>query len=91
MSPDGFITGPNDSIEFPLGVGGELLHQWVYCLQSWRERHGSQGGTLNVDSDILDESVRNTGAFVMGRRMFDVGEAPWGDIPPFHLGVRHHT
>ena len=87
MSLDGFITGPNDSVEFPLGVGGERLHQWVYGLQSWRERHGSRGGARNIDSDILDESLRNTGAFVIGRRMFDFGEGPWGDNPPFHLPV----
>lgn len=46
-----------------------------------------EGGTRNVDADILDEAFRNTGAFVMGRRMFDVGEVPWGDNPPFRLPV----
>jgi hypothetical protein len=44
MSLDGFITGPNDVVELPLGEGGERLHQWLYDLASWRDRHGLTGG-----------------------------------------------
>lgn len=84
MSLDGFITGPNDDIENGLGEGGERLHQWMYDLESWREPHGMSGGVKNRDSEILDESFKAAGAFVMGRRMFDVSEGPWGDNPPFH-------
>jgi dihydrofolate reductase len=87
MSLDGFITGPNDDVEHPLGEGGERLHQWVYELASWRERHGLAGGKSNRDAEVLDEAFRNVGAFVMGRRMFNHGEKPWGDNPPFHLPV----
>lgn len=87
MSLDGFIAGPNDGPENPLGEGGERLHQWLYDLASWRERHGIAGGKTNIDAEVLDESFRNTGAVVMGRRMFDVGEGPWGDNPPFHMPV----
>lgn len=87
MSLDGYITGPNDSIEHPLGIGGERLHQWVYDLASWRERHGLTGGKANLDAAILEEAINNTGAVVMGRRMFDIGEGPWGDEPPFHVPV----
>jgi len=79
MSLDGYITGPNDSVE--------LLHQWLYDLASWRERHGIAGGETNRDAEILDEAFKNTGAILMGRRMFDVGEGPWGDNPPFHMPV----
>jgi dihydrofolate reductase len=87
MSLDGFITGPSDDVSRPLGEGGERLHQWVYELASWRERHGLAGGTTNRDAEVLDEAFRNVGAFVMGRRMFNHGEKPWGDNPPFHLPV----
>jgi dihydrofolate reductase len=87
MSLDGFITGPNDDVEHPLGEGGERLHQWVYELASWRERHGLAGGETNRDAEVLDEAFRNVGAFVMGRRMFNHGEKPWGDNPPFHAPV----
>jgi len=82
MSLDGFIAGPNDSPERPLGDGGERLHEWVYDLASWRERHGLEGGKTDTDADILDEAFKNVGAVVIGRRMFDVANG-WGDKPPF--------
>jgi dihydrofolate reductase len=87
MSLDGFITGPNDGPENGLGDGGERLHEWLYDLSSWRERHSLAGGQANRDAEILDEVFKNTGAIVMGRRMFDMAEAPWGDNPPFHMPV----
>ena len=82
MSLDGFITGPGDGVDSPLGAGGERLHEWVYGLESWRERHGQTGGETNRDAEILEEAFATTGAALMGRRMFDVGEGPWGDEPP---------
>lgn len=94
MSLDGFIAGPNDSVELPLGAGGERLHQWIYDLASWRESHNLDGGRTGVDSDIVEESVKNTGAYLMGKRMFDLGEPHWGDNPPFHVPVfvlTHHA
>lgn len=87
MSLDGFITGPNQSIENPLGEGGDRLHQWAYELESWRRPHGLAGGESNRDAEILDEAFQSAGAIVMGRRMFDHAEAPWGDSPPFHMPV----
>jgi dihydrofolate reductase len=87
MSLDGFIAGPNDSVELGLGEGGERLHQWLYDLASWRERHGIAGGKTDTDSEVLEESFQNAGAIVMGRRMFDLAEGPWGDNPPFHIPV----
>jgi dihydrofolate reductase len=82
-----FIAGPNDGTENPLGDGGEQLHQWVYGLASWRKLHGLPGGQTDRDSEILEESIKNTGAEVMGRRMFNNGEKYWGDNPPFHHPV----
>jgi dihydrofolate reductase len=87
MSLDGCITGPNDSVELGLGEGGERLHEWGVRLSSWRERHGMPGGETDHDSEVMAETFANVGAFVMGRRMFDHGEAPWGDDPPFRVPV----
>jgi dihydrofolate reductase len=104
MSLDGFVAGPNPSLEDPLGEGGERLHEWVVPLKSWRERHGLSGGESGPDSDLVEESIRNTAATVMGRRMFSGGAGPWeddpnadawwGDEPPFRHPVfvlTHHA
>lgn len=85
-SLDGFVAGPNDGLEHPLGEGGEKLHEWVYGLASWREPHGLEGGETSRDSEILDEAMRNVGAIIIGRRMFDLARG-WGDEPPFHMPV----
>jgi dihydrofolate reductase len=77
MSLDGFITGPHDGLGQPLGEGGERLQKWIYGSANKRERH-------DLDVVAFDESSKNAGAVVMGRRMFDVGEGLWGDTPPFH-------
>jgi dihydrofolate reductase len=87
MSLDGCIAGSNDDLDRPLGDGGDRLHEWIYCLASWRERHGLAGGETNRDAEVLEESFKNTGAVVMGRRMFNLGERYWGDDPPFHIPV----
>jgi dihydrofolate reductase len=86
MSLDGFVAGPNDGPELPLGKGGEQLHEWVFGLTSWRERHGLAGGTNDRDAEILDEAFRDLGAIVLGRRMFD-NAGGWADDPPFHMPV----
>lgn len=87
MSLDGFIAGPNWTPELPLGEGGARLHQWIYELASWREQHGLAGGNMNIDSDILEESIRETGAVIMGKGMFISGEKHWGSHPPFQMPV----
>jgi dihydrofolate reductase len=87
MSLDGYIAGSNDDLDRPLGDGGDRLHEWVYGLASWRERHGLAGGETSRDAEVLEESFKNTGAVVMGRRMFNLGERYWGDDPPFHIPV----
>jgi dihydrofolate reductase len=104
MSLDGFIAGPNQTLEQPLGEGGDRIHEWMYGLASFRERHGMEGGETNADSEVLEESIANTGAVLMGRRMFSGGAGPWeadpnpdgwwGDDPPFHVPVfvlTHHA
>jgi dihydrofolate reductase len=79
MSLDGFVAGPNDDVD--------PLHQWLYDLASWRKPHGLEGGQQNQDAEVLEEAFRNVGAVVMGRRMFDLAEEPWGENPPFHVPV----
>ena len=104
VSLDGFVAGPNQTLEEPLGEGGERLHDWITGLASWRETHGLEGGTRGVDDEIIAETTDATGAFLMGRRMFSGGSGPWendpkadgwwGDDPPFHASVfilTHHA
>src|SRR5947208_14707024 len=104
MSLDGFIAGPNQTLERPLGDGGERIHEWMYGLAAFRERHGQSGGTTGPDSEVLEEPLRTTGAILMGRRMFSGGAGPWeddpnadgwwGEEPPFGVPVfvlTHHA
>ena len=103
MSLDGYVAGPNQTLEEPLGKGGEQLHEWVFRLAAWREPHGLEGGEHGPDGELVRASVRRTGAVIMGRRMFSGGSGPWesdpnadawwGDNPPFHVPVfvlTHH-
>ena len=101
ISLDGFIAGPNQSLENPIGENGLRLHQWMFETASWRREHGLDGGEANADSDVVDGLVKDVGAYIMGRGMFGGGEGPWdegwsgwwGDDPPFHVPVfvlTHH-
>jgi len=87
MSLDGFVAGPNDGVDNGLGDGGERLHEWVLRLRAWREAHGYEGGETGPDDERFAAAIEASGAVVMGRRMFDHGEGPWGDEPPFHKPV----
>jgi dihydrofolate reductase len=82
VSLDGFYSGPAD-----IDAGFHRVTRWVIDTIAWRERLGFEGGQHNVNSEIVAETQEATGAYVMGRRMFDVGEVPWGDEPPFHAPV----
>jgi dihydrofolate reductase len=103
MSLDGYVAGPNQSVDNPLGIGGMRLHEWVTVLAAWRSAHGLEGGEVNESSAVVAESVANIGATIMGRNMF--GGHPgawdaqnpwngwWGTNPPFHHPVfvlTHH-
>src|SRR5919109_1143620 len=80
ISADGFVAGPNQSMENPLGEGGESLHDWMLSLAIWRESHGDQGGEVNESTRAVEEAAENNGAAVMGRKMFGpVGGGDWGD------------
>lgn len=102
ISLDGFVAGPNQSPEQPLGEGGEGLHEWVVALEAWRRPHGREGGEVNASTEVIEEALENIGATVMGRNMFGGGPGPWGEDPwqgwwgedpPFHTPVfvlTHH-
>jgi dihydrofolate reductase len=104
MSLDGFVAGPDQSLDNPLGIGGEQLHEWALSLAAWRAPHGLEGGEVNESSKVVEASLTNVGATIMGRNMFGGGAGPWddrkpwngwwGDNPPFHHPVfvlTHHA
>ena len=104
MSLDGFVAGPRQSVENPLGIGGMRLHEWVFPLAVWRAPHGLEGGDVNESSQVVEESLVNIGATIMGRNMFGGHPGPWngakpwngwwGSNPPFHHPVfvlTHHA
>jgi dihydrofolate reductase len=103
MSLDGFVAGPGQSVDNPLGIGGMRLHEWVFPLAVWRSMVGLEGGEVNDSTAVVEESVANIGATVMGRNMFGGHPGPWdrknpwngwwGPDPPFHHPVfvlTHH-
>ena len=102
-SLDGYVAGPHQSMENPLGEGGERLHDWLVELRSWREPVGMEGGVENVSNDVFAEVTANVGAEIMGRGKFgppergpwdgDAWQGWWGPHPPFHkpvFVVTHH-
>jgi dihydrofolate reductase len=103
ISLDGFVAGPHQSLQQPLGVGGERLHDWVVALETWRRAHGMPGGDVNESTAVMEKEVADIGATIMGRNMFGGGPGPWnmtdpwtgwwGSNPPFHHSVfvlTHH-
>ncbi|MGB3633320.1 MAG: dihydrofolate reductase family protein [Rubrobacteraceae bacterium] len=87
MSLDGFVAGPNAGPHNGLGDGGLRIHQWMFDVKSWRERHSLISGPTNQDDEVVKEYFARTGAYVMGRRMFDEGEVAWPNPPPFQAPV----
>jgi dihydrofolate reductase len=95
ISLDGYVAGPNQSMENPIGEGGLRLHQWVFKTDSWQAQHGGEGGERNADSEVVEEVVQNIGAYIMGRNMFTPGRGDWdlewrgwwGEDPPYHTPV----
>jgi dihydrofolate reductase len=104
ISLDGFVAGPNASLDEPLGEDGMQLHNWVFGLATWRESQGLEGGERGLVDDLVRERIQNAGAVIMGRKMFSGGSGPWeadpmadgwwGDEPPFRVPVfvlTHHA
>jgi dihydrofolate reductase len=103
VSLDGFVAGPRQTPENPLGEGGERLHEWAFASHAWQEQHGHSGGERSPDSAVIEEVTAGVGAYVMGRNMYaGPGDGPWdegwrgwwGEDPPFHTPVfvlTHHA
>jgi dihydrofolate reductase len=96
MSIDGYMAGPDQSLENPLGVGAMRLHEWVFPLEAFQKTHGNSGGVTNASTQVVTEMFENVGAVIMGRNMFGPirGEwldsdwkGWWGDDPPYHMPV----
>jgi dihydrofolate reductase len=102
VSLDGYVAGPNQSLEEPLGEGGERLHEWMFGLEIFRRIHGREGGEVNASTPVVEDFIEGVGAFVMGRNMFGGGPGEWdeswrgwwGEEPPYHAPVfvlTHHA
>jgi dihydrofolate reductase len=101
ISLDGFVAGPNQSLDNPIGEGGMRLHQWAFATDTWNRQHGSEAGERTADSLVAEEVAQGIGAYIMGRNMFSPGRGAWdlewrgwwGDDPPYHTPVyvlTHH-
>ena len=98
-------TGPAPikSIDNPLGVGGEDLHQWLVATRTFQRLYGADGGTTGIDDEFASRGFKNMGAWILGRNMFSPIRGPWpdenwkgwwGDNPPYHVPVfvlTHHS
>lgn len=103
MSLDGYVAGPDQSLDNPLGVGGPALHEWAMATRSWRSTHGTDGGDVGIDDRFIAAGDAGIGATIMGRNMFGPIRGPWtdeqwkgwwGDEPPYHHPVfvlTHHA
>jgi len=95
VSLDGYYAGPRSPggpHDMAAWLGSEgpgffRVTRWVTDAMAWRERQGYAGGEQSLNSQIVEETFAAAGAYVMGRRMFDGGEIPWGEAPPFRAPV----
>jgi hypothetical protein len=62
VSLDGYVAGPNQSTDNPLGEGGMRLHEWAFPTEAWREQHGGRGGERNIDSEVAEQMMAGNGA-----------------------------
>ena len=102
ISLDGYGAGPRQSLEHPLGVGGEGLHDWLVGTRTFKRTHGGEGGDTGIDEDFAARSMAGIGAWIMGRNMFGPIRGPWpdeswrgwwGEDPPYHTStfvLTHH-
>jgi dihydrofolate reductase len=105
ISLDGYGAGPRQSLESPLGVGGENLHGWLVNTPTFKGTHSGDaggGGDADLDEEFAAQSMAGLGAWIMGRNMFGPIRGPWpdeswrgwwGENPPYHTPVfvlTHH-
>src|ERR1700710_2569912 len=97
ISLDGYVAGPNQTLDDPIGEGGKRLHEWVFA--AWADK--AEGDARSVDAKVADTLMQGIGAYIMGRNMFGPGRGAWdeswqgwwGDDPPSHTpgyGLTNH-
>ena len=104
VSLDGFASGPEQSLENPMGIGGMELHEWVFPTATLqRTLFGNETGETGIDDDFAARGFENIGAWILGRNMFgpirgawpdEAWKGWWGDNPPYHTPVfvlTHHA
>ncbi len=79
VSEDGFMAGPNQSEESPLGENGKPLHLWAMATEAIQEKFGGSGGSVGLDNDYIKRGFTNIGATIMGRNMFGPVRGAWLD------------
>jgi len=96
ISLDGYGAGPDQSLNHPLGVGGQASHEWAFATRTFQGMLGKEGGATGVDDDFVARGFANVGAWILGRNMFgpvrgawpdDSWKGWWGDNPPYHCPV----
>ena len=71
MSLDGYVAGPDQSLENPLGVGGAGLHDWAFATRSFRTATAwATAARPGLDDGYAAKWNENIGATIMGRNMF---------------------
>ena len=87
VSLDGYIAGPNRGPRNPLGDRGTSVHNWMFQTASFRKMIGLPGGDAGEDDAVVRAVFERSGAYVMGRHMFEEGEIGWPEEAPFHAPV----
>src|SRR5580698_1457049 len=80
ISLDGLGAGLDQSLDNPLGIGGQSLHGWALGTRTFQQAlFGKDEGSTGVDNDIAARGFQNIGAWIMGRTMFGPIRGPWPD------------
>lgn len=79
ISLDGYGAGPDQSLDNPLGRGGEALHEWFLPTRTFQRMSGKEQGTTGIDEDFAARGFDNIGAWILGRNMFGPVRGPWPD------------
>ena len=88
LSLDGFMAGLNGGPNNPLGDEGVKIHDWMFKQKAFLEHLSLPGGESdNIDNTIIEEIFNRTGASILGKRMFEEGEANWPEDAPFRTPV----
>ena len=88
VSQDGYMAGPNRGVSTPMGEGAHAIHDWVFEQRTFRQALKlGDGGETGADNALLEHTFARIGANIMGKRMFDEGEASWPEEAPFHNPV----